>query len=166
VLVFEVAAHDGKLEGAAGRVLIFVGYRNGLRAEYFAGVDLSGVPLVTVDSNIMYNWLPGTVAANGLRDNYSVRWSGKITSRYSERYTILTTSDDGVRVFINGTKIIDAWNDHAAQNDSGTFLFRAGVPYDIRVEFYERAGDARIELKWFSRWQRLEIIPSSALTPF
>ncbi len=46
-------------------------------------------------------------------DTFSVRWSGQVSPRYSQTYTFSTTSDDGVRLWVNGALLIDQWNDHA-----------------------------------------------------
>ena len=35
-------------------------------------------------------------------DTFSVRWTGKVVPAFSETYTFSTTSDDGVRLWVNG----------------------------------------------------------------
>ena len=39
---------------------------------------------------------------------------------YSELYTFYTTSDDGVRLWIDGRLIVDNWTDHPPTENSGT----------------------------------------------
>src|SRR5581483_4909068 len=40
-------------------------------------------------------------------DTFSVRWQGQVQPRFSETYTFYTTSDDGVRLWINGQQLIN-----------------------------------------------------------
>ena len=63
-------------------------------------------------------------------------------------YTFTTTSDDGVRLYVNGQLLVDNWTDHAATQNSGTLSLVAGQKYDIRLEFYERGGLATARLSW------------------
>ena len=46
-------------------------------------------------------------------DNFSVRWSGQVLAPVTGTYTFTTTSDDGVRLYVNGQLLIDNWTDHA-----------------------------------------------------
>ena len=72
---------------------------------------------------------------------YSARWSGKVTPKTSETYTFYTTSDDGVRLWVNGTQIINNWTDHGPTENSGTIALTAGTPYDLKLEYSTiRAG--------------------------
>jgi hypothetical protein len=60
-------------------------------------------------------------------------------------YTILATADDGVRVWVDGQIVIDAWNDHSATNYSATVYLGTGA-HNLRVEYYERYGNAVISV--------------------
>ena len=71
-----------------------------------------------------------------------MRWTGQIEARYSETYTFMTRSDAGVRLWIDGQLIIDAWDDHELSSHWGTIDLEAGQRYDIRLEYYERASRA------------------------
>ena len=100
-----------------------------------------------------------------LLDEVRVRWLGKIQPRFSETYTFYTTSDDGVRLRINGQLVIDQWNDHSPTEHSGTITLQAGQQYDIQLEYYENGGFAVMKLEWQSASQAREIVPLSQLFP-
>ena len=101
---------------------------------------------------------------NGLpNDLFSIRFAGQVEALYSELYTFETTSDDGVRLFVDGQLIIDNFTPHAATLDTGTIQLEAGQRYDIRLEYFERTGRATIQLGWSSASQASEIIPQSQL---
>ena len=55
--------------------------------------------------------------------------------------------DDGTRVFVNGTKVLDDWTNHAYRTDEADVALPAGSN-TIVFEFYERGGSAGYELVW------------------
>ena len=67
-------------------------------------------------------------------------------AQFSQTYTFYTTSDDGVRLWVNGQPLIDNWTDHAATENSGTIALTAGQRYDVEMEFYENGGVATAKL--------------------
>nr|WP_233181967.1 PA14 domain-containing protein [Paenibacillus sonchi] len=137
---------------------------NGLQGEYFSNMQLSGAPaVVRTDAVLDFNWRLGSPDAAIGTDFFSVRWSGKIKPLYSETYQIYTTSDDGVRVWVNGTLVIDSWMKQSGTERTGSISLQAGQLYDIKVEYYENQGDARARLMWESPSQVKETVPASAL---
>jgi hypothetical protein len=60
------------------------------------------------------------------------------------RWRITTTSDDGIRVMVNGVPVIDNWTWHAPTRDTGEFT-SGGQPTDILVEHFEIDGFAVLE---------------------
>jgi hypothetical protein len=72
-------------------------------------------------------------------------------------------SDDGVRMWVNGNQIINNWQDQAPTESSGTVTLEAGKKYDVRVEYYQGAGGAVMQLFWHGPGQSREVIPQSQL---
>ncbi|MBY3622793.1 glycosyl hydrolase [Acinetobacter sp. CUI P1] len=138
--------------------------KNGLKGEYFKNMRLSGTPALTKnDAVIDFNWQLGTPEASLGIDNFSIRWSGKMKALYSETYQIYTASDDGIRVWIDGIPVIDSWIEQSVTERQGSITLKAGQLYDIKVEYYENQGDARVKLMWQSPSQPKGTIPSSVL---
>ncbi|MBL8792665.1 MAG: Ig-like domain-containing protein [Planctomycetia bacterium] len=136
---------------------------NGLTATYFDNKDFTGASVSRIDSTVNFNWGSGSPAAGIGADTFSARWTGKIKPRYSQTYTFYTTSDDGVRLWINGQLLIDQWNDHSPTTHSGTITLQANQLYDIRLEYYENGGGAVMKLEWQSASQAREVVPLSQL---
>jgi mannan endo-1,4-beta-mannosidase len=61
--------------------------------------------------------------------------------------------------------LVDNWVDQGPTERSGTITLTAGVPYDLRLEYYNRGGGALAQLLWSSPSQPKQIIPPQALTP-
>lgn len=77
-----------------------------------------------------------------------MRWSGQFLAPATATYTFYTTSDDGVRLYLNGQTLIDNWTDHAPVTNSVTVPLNAGQFYPIVLEFYENGGGAVISLEY------------------
>ncbi|WP_415841156.1 PA14 domain-containing protein, partial [Paenibacillus typhae] len=82
---------------------------------------------------------------------------------YSETYQFFTNSDDGIRVWVNGTAVIDSWMKQSGTERTGSIALQAGQLYDIKVEYYENAGDASVRLMWQSPSQAKVVVPTGAL---
>lgn len=116
------------------------------RGQYFNNVALSGAPsYVRDDSEINFQWGMGSPGAPLPPDNFSVRWdTRKQFPGGTHQFSI--TSDDGARVWVDGTLLIDAWYDRPPTTSSATRSLAPG-PHEVRVEYYERGGNASVVLK-------------------
>ena len=140
-----------------------IGNGNGLKGEYYDNINFTNQVLTRTDATVDFSWGLGSPAGNIGSDTFSVRWSGQIEPLYSETYTFQTTSDDGIRLWINNQLVIDKFIDQAPTEHTGTISLNAGERYDIRLEYYERGGGAVSRLAWSSASQPFEIIPQSQL---
>jgi PA14 domain/Bacterial pre-peptidase C-terminal domain len=139
----------------------------GLSGDYFSDESLTNKVLTRTDATVDFSWGKGSPAASLGADDFSVRWSGKVQPLYSETYTFYTSSDDGVRLWVDGKLLIDHWKGHAATEDSGSITLSADQSYDIRLEYYEDQWDAVAKLLWSSASQTKQVIPQSQLfTPY
>lgn len=114
-----------------------------------------------VDPEIDFSW-PGSPAPGVNADDFAVRWEGAIEVGRPGTYRFITTSDDGVRLFVAGKKVLENWTDHGSTEDSGTVELAAGR-HEIKLEFYEKSGGARIALAWEGPGIARQVVPRSAL---
>jgi hypothetical protein len=138
---------------------------NGLTGQYYnsTNLDPSTLALTKTDTSVNFNWNNGAPDAKVSADNFSAEWTGQILAPETGTYTFTTTSDDGVRVWVNGQQLINAWNDHGPQQDSGTITLQAGQKYDIKVDYYERTGGAVMQLNWSTPTIARQVIPQAYL---
>jgi hypothetical protein len=144
------------------------GTGTGLKGEYYATQDLNSVIALTrTDPKVDFDWGAGSPdAAITVTDHFSVRWTGQIQPRYTDKYTISTVSDDGSRVTIDGKVVVDAFVDQGGNvENTGTIDLVGGMKYSIKVEYYENTGGALIHMSWQSMCQTKEIVPTSQLYP-
>jgi hypothetical protein len=137
---------------------------HGLLGEYFNDMDLSEPAVARVDTKVDFAW-SATASPHPAVDvgTFSARWTGRVIAAATATYTFTTRSDDGVRLWIDGNKIIDNWTHHAPHDDTGTAVLQHGRPTDLRLEFFQDGGPATIQLSWESASQAKEVIPPSAL---
>jgi len=77
-----------------------------------------------------------------------VRWSGKLKAPGNGKYKIGLEGNDGYRLYINNQLIIDNWQKQTYQTLLYGYNFEKDKQYDVRIEFYEPAGNATIKLVW------------------
>lgn len=131
------------LAGAAGAA-------PGLVGRYYNNMSFSGAPaLVRTDATVNFDWSTGSPGTGVNADNISIRWTGTVKVATTGSYTFQTSSDDGVRLYVNGALLINNWADHAVTVDtSAAVSLTAGVEYPIVLEFYENFIYAVIQLRW------------------
>ncbi len=137
----------------------------GLKGEYYDKMDFTDLKMVRADAKIDFNWQWGPPTSSMGYDIFSIRWTGQIQPAYSETYTFYTLSDDGVRLWVNGQLVVDNWTDHGETENSGTIALTAGQKYDVKLEYYERYGQARIALSWQSVSQAKTVVAFGTAVP-
>ena len=153
-LLWDNAAHTDVSVGAgesqtvpSGQLLTEDGQPGGLTARYYQGHDLGTLVTTRIDPQVDFNWAESPAAGLG-HDYFSVRWAGTVLAQEAGDYTFVTTSDDGVRLWVDDKQIIDDWSNHAARDDSATVHFDANSKHKIRMEFFQDTRDAIARLAW------------------
>jgi beta-glucosidase len=121
------------------------GGARGLQGEYFDNEDFAGQPrLVRTDEHIDFHWGAGSYRDGGPEDHFSARWSGYFVPSAEDHYRFYTSSDDGVRLFINDQLVIDDWRRQGETLNTYVQHLEAGKPYKIRLEYFEAVGTATV----------------------
>jgi hypothetical protein len=138
-----------------------------LRGEYFDNEDFTNPKLIRTDETIDFNWGFGAPHRLLSGDYFSIRWTGQIVAPSTGKYTFVTRSDDGVRLWLENRLLIDNFTPHPETEDrSVPVKLDSGQSYNIRLEYFELTANALIRLMWIRPGQtNPEIIPSSALSP-
>ncbi|MFH0907426.1 MAG: glycoside hydrolase family 3 C-terminal domain-containing protein [bacterium] len=126
--------------------------QQGLRAEYFDNVELQGEPVVVrIDPDIQFNWGTGSPDPRLPSDHFSARWTGELLPPATDEYDLAVTSDDGSRVYLDGELVINNWSDHGPETKSISKALVAGKAVQVKVEYYERSGDALVRFGFLPR---------------
>lgn len=120
------------------------------RGEYFGNSDLSGAPLLTrVDSHIGFEWGLGAPASGIPQDYFSVRWMRRAVFDKGS-YAFCAMADDGVRLYVDGVRLIDEWHPSNGQSYCAKIDLTKGT-HEVKVEYYEDGGKALIYVWWERR---------------
>jgi hypothetical protein len=140
-----------------------IGTGDGLTGNYFNGMNFETPVFNRKDAVIQFDWNTGSPDASVNVDQFSIRWTGQIQAKYSDTYTFYVNSDNGRRLWVNGQLIIDKWIPDYGVEYTGTINLKAGVKYDIRLEYFEKDGGANCKLEWSSPTQAREVVATSQL---
>lgn len=114
---------------------------------YYNSTDLSGAPaLVRTDSQINFDWTYTSPDKSVPGPTYSIRWQGSFQFD-TGTYTFTAMASDGIRVYIDGSLILDRWRDQPIYSYIVRPALTAGR-HLITVEYYERTGTPTAHLTW------------------
>ncbi|GEM_PF-5579508 len=146
-----------------------LGHGTGLLGQYYANTlftsPFTGSPLVRTDATINFNWNTVSPDPSIPTANYTVRWTGLVQPLFNETYTFFTTTDDGVRLWVNGQLLIDHWVPQSPTTWGGSIGLQAGQMYTIDMEYFQQGGGAIAQLAWSSPSTATTNIPQSQLYP-
>ncbi len=108
---------------------------------------------------INFNWGSGSPDDRIPDDNFSVRWTRTVDFR-SGLYRLTARADDGIRVWVDGDRVIDEWHDNNYDN-AYTVELNLDGDTDLRVEYYEHNGGARVRFRWDRIGSEATATPSS-----
>ena len=133
------------------------GKSKGLQGEYYDNSEWKGKPVLTrIDTAINFNYGDGSPDPTIPKNNFSVRWTGKLVGPATGKIKFAIGSDDGSYLYINGKMVIDNGGDHGEQFTSGEIEMVKGKLYDIRMDFFEHGGGASAKLGWKDQTERSE----------
>jgi hypothetical protein len=120
--------------------------------------------LTRTDNGINFDWGNGSPDPLINADNFIARWTGTLNVPTAGTYTFSTTTDDGVRLYIDNTLVIDHWIDEAPTTYSVTQNMTAGN-HTLKMEYYENGLGAVAKLGWSANVATATPAPSVTATP-
>jgi uncharacterized protein YkwD/chitodextrinase len=114
---------------------------------YYSNISLSGTPaLVRTDPQINFDWGGNPPDRSVGRSGFSARWQGSFNFAQGA-YTFSAMTSDGMRVYVDGSLILDRWSDQAATQYTVQQTLSQGL-HAITVEYYENTGWSTAHLTW------------------
>lgn len=129
-----------------------VGDGDGLSASFFGNAALTGTPALTRTELPALALGSGAAPVSGFGTSlWSVRWDGFLQSPVAGLHTLraMVRSDDGVRVYVGGTLVIDNWSTPSTTaRQTGAITLPANTKLPVRVEFMDASGSASLQMQW------------------
>ncbi len=117
----------------------------GLRGRYFADRTLGREAGVRIDRAIDFEWRWNAPMDGVPSDGFSVRWEGFVEIPSEGIWSFMTVANDGVRVFVDGVRIIDNWKVNEGAVDQEHLRLIPGL-HALRVEYFDHERFAGITL--------------------
>ena len=90
-------------------------YNDSSSASYPPANPFAGSPVLTgTDAMVDFSWAGGSPGSPVTSNFFSAKWTGQVKAALTGSYTFTVTGDDGVRLFLNGVKVIDGWREQGA----------------------------------------------------
>jgi LysM repeat protein len=115
--------------------------------QFFDNTSLSGPVKATRNYNaINFDWGTGAPVSGVTADYFSVRCTGNFGFD-NRTYRFYTTVDDGVRVWVGGTEVLNEWIVAGVRTYVKDVGISAGT-HPVKVEFFEWTGRAVLKVRW------------------
>lgn len=159
--------HEGNLlvTEKQGRVLLLKP-NTGAPAPSFAYQYYEGTWTALPDFSALTPVATGVVSSISLEprlrnDYFGLVFTGQLHLPASGEYTFYTRSDDGSRIYINDTLVVDHDGLHGATEMSGNITLAAGS-HTLRVEYFEAAGGEALEVSYAGPDQPKQVIGANS----
>ena len=134
---------------------------SGLNYQYYEG-SWSTLPDFNALTPLKTGTLPAPTLAVRNRDlNYGLRFTGFVSVPADGVYTFYSSSDDGSKLFIGTTEVVDNDGGHPDRERSGTIGLKAGL-HALTVVFFQGVGDQALTLSYSGPNLGKQTIPAAA----
>ena len=117
--------------------------------KFFNNLSLTGAPAFTRTElpGTRHDWGSGSPGPGVQSDNFSALLEGDFTFEKNV-YRFVATVDDGMRLFVDNTLVLEAWHDQPATTYEVDLPIEAGS-HNVRLEYYERSHLATLWIRWY-----------------
>jgi len=137
----------------------------GLAGAYYAGRNFDTLRGTRTDPAIDFASTEKLAAEFGGAEGLSVRWTGQVKADADEVYTFQVASRADVRLWVDGTLLIDNWRRRSREKDSAEAALKGGRWYDLQLDFSQGKGSTLLQLFHGSASTPKRIIPPTHLRP-
>src|SRR5204863_9232710 len=84
------------------------GSGSGLKGEYFNNRELKGTPVLTRnDGQVNFDWGAFSPAPELTPQDFSTRWTGKLTPPVSGKYSLGFAGNGWIRIYVDGQLLVE-----------------------------------------------------------
>lgn len=117
-----------------------------LDSDLSAMPSLSGPYKIVTVPVLSFPTSDGEVGESGLTDKVAARCTGTINVPQSATYTFYLTSDDGAKLYVDGTLRVNNDGIHTMRELSSSVSLSAGA-HAVQVDYYDATGPAGLRLE-------------------
>ncbi|MDX2936808.1 fibronectin type III domain-containing protein [Streptomyces ipomoeae] len=122
------------------------------KRQFYANTGFSGTPKKTdCDSAINENWGAGAPASGLPSNNFGVRWTVTRDFGSGGPFTFTAAAQDGIRVYVDGTRKIDLWKNVSSTQTKTLNLTIPSGKHTLRVDYVNWTGSANVKFTYAPR---------------
>ncbi|MBN1661900.1 MAG: VCBS repeat-containing protein [Anaerolineae bacterium] len=158
------ASHAGNIVTATHTITISPPPTHGLIYEYYEG-DWSVLPDFDALPPTLQGAIPNFSLSPRLQDDdFAFRFTGCISIATTGVYTFYTSSDDGSRLYIDDTMVVDNDGLHSLRERAGSIHLTAGCQ-PIAVTYFEAGGSQELVVQYEGAGLAKQPVPDAILFP-
>ncbi|MEM2301243.1 MAG: PA14 domain-containing protein [Sulfolobales archaeon] len=115
-----------------------------------------------VDPVVNFIWIDDPAPGIPL-NSFAAMWEGYIEIPRTGKYLFFLEADDGARLYMDGSIIIDLWGNRDPRRVFSDWLELSEGPHKVRIEYYNEGSFGKIGFGWSREKGYYEIIPSRYL---
>ncbi len=147
-----------------------IGATSQLDARYYLIGNASALPdydgfmpyALTTVNQVNFGLTLNSFASSGRADTVGARFSGWLSVPTSGNWRLYLTSDEGSRLTIGQTVVVDHDGLHGFTEKSGVIALEAGL-HALEIDYFERTGTAGLVFSWQGPDGVKQVVPSSKL---
>ena len=134
---------------------------NGLLGYYWNSDEFSDFEYTRIDPFINFQWGNGGPPQVG--GSFSINWSGFLYVEVEDDYTFYFEHDDGVRMYLDGRLVIDAFSYTGDEASHIEPIHLTPGYYPLDILFFDSGGQARLIMKWETPEMEKQVISTEHL---
>ena len=108
---------------------------DGLKGDYYAGVNFERYVLTRRDTLVNFEWQGASPGGRVPAEEFSVRWTGWLVPPVSGHYVLHLRIDDGVRLWVDGRQRLNEWRGQPRGFYEVALDLTAGQAYALRLDY-------------------------------
>ncbi|MDO9542680.1 MAG: PA14 domain-containing protein, partial [Kiritimatiellia bacterium] len=117
----------------------------GLKVTYFRGINFEQKICSRTEQAVCRDYESKAPAWGVPSKNFSALWEGILRVPETDEYLFFSQNDDGLRLIIDGKKIIDNWCDQSwGASSTGVQVHLSAGDHQIAVEHYNSEGESAL----------------------
>jgi hypothetical protein len=118
------------------------------------------IHLNRIDRTLNYSWTREEDKPMG--SPFSIQWNGFLLVPEKGLYTLITESDDGSWVYVDGNLVVDNGDKHAVRRAMGDVNLTRGY-HPITIRYFDAGGGAVLRFFWKPPNKSEEPVPESSI---
>ena len=134
---------------------------DGLRGEYYDGLNFEHLVQTRRDALIDFYWYGEKPVSGVPAEKFTVRWTGWLVPPVTGHYVLHLSIDDGARLWLNNKQLLNEWRGQPLGYYDVPVDLQGGRPYRLRLDYCQYSLEATARLLW-ERPRQPETPPASS----